>query len=144
MDCSTLPCPSLTPRACSTHVHWVSDAIQPSHPLSPSPPAFNRSQYQGLFHRVNFLQRPLQRLFGASASVLPMNFQAWFPLGWTGWISLQSKGLAKVFSSTTVGKYQFFGAQPSLWSNSHIVHDYQKSHIFDYMDLCWQSNVSAF
>ena len=56
----------------------------------------------------------------ASASVLPMNFQDWFLLGWTGWISLQSKGLSRVFSNTTVQKHQFFGAQLSLWSNSHI------------------------
>ena len=56
----------------------------------------------------------------ASASVLPVNIQDWFPLGWTGWISLQSKGLSGVFSSTTVQKHQFFSAQPSLWSNSHI------------------------
>ena len=56
----------------------------------------------------------------ALASVLPMNIQTWFPLGWTGWISLQSKGLSKVFSSTTVQKHQFFGTQSSLWSNSHI------------------------
>ena len=58
----------------------------------------------------------------ASASVLPMNIQDWFPLGWTGWISLQSKGLglSRVFYSTTTQKHQFFGTQPSLWSNSHI------------------------
>ena len=56
----------------------------------------------------------------ASASVLPMNIQTWSLLGWTGWISLQSKGLSKVFSSTTVQKHQFFGTQSSLWSNSHI------------------------
>ena len=56
----------------------------------------------------------------ASASVLPMNIQNWFPLGWTGLISLQSKGLSGVFSNTTVQKYQFFCAQPSLWSSSHI------------------------
>ena len=56
----------------------------------------------------------------ASASVLPMNIQDWFPLGWTGWISLQPKGLSRVFSDTTVQKHQFFSAQPSLWSNSHI------------------------
>ena len=54
-----------------------------------------------------------------SASVLPMNIQDWFPLGWTGWISLQSKGFWRVFSSTTIWKHQFFHAQPSLWSNSH-------------------------
>ena len=56
----------------------------------------------------------------ASASVLPMNVQNWFPLGWTGWISLQSKGLSRVFSNTTVQKQQFFGTQLSSQSNSHI------------------------
>jgi len=56
----------------------------------------------------------------ASASVLPMNTQDWSALGWTGWISLQSKGLSRVFSSTRVQKHQFFGAQLALWSNSHI------------------------
>ena len=56
----------------------------------------------------------------ASTSVLPMNIQDWFPLGWTGWVSLQSKGPSRVFSNTTVQKYQFFGTQLSLWSNSHI------------------------
>ena len=56
----------------------------------------------------------------ASTSVLPMNIQDWFPLGWTGWISLQSKGLSRVFSNTTVQKHQFFGPQLSLQSNSHI------------------------
>ena len=55
----------------------------------------------------------------ASASVLPRNFQGWFPLGLTGWISLQSKGLLRIFSNTTLLKHHFFGAQPSLWSNSH-------------------------
>ena len=56
----------------------------------------------------------------ASTSVLPMNTQDWSPLGWTGWISLQSKGLSTVFSNITVQKHQFFSAQLSLWSNSHI------------------------
>ena len=56
----------------------------------------------------------------ALVSVLPVNIQDWFPLGWTGWISLQSKGLSRVFSNTTVQKHQFFGAQLSLWSDSHI------------------------
>ena len=56
----------------------------------------------------------------ASASVLPMNTQNWSPLGWTGWISLQSKGLSRVFSNTTVQEHQFFGAQLSSQSNSHI------------------------
>ena len=56
----------------------------------------------------------------ASASVLPITIQDWFPLGWTGWISLQSKGLSRVFFNTTVQKHQFFSAQFSLWFNSHI------------------------
>ena len=56
----------------------------------------------------------------ASASVLPMNIKDWFPLGWTGWISLQSKGLSRVFSSNTIWKHQFYGALLSLWSNPHI------------------------
>ena len=99
-----------------TYVHWVGDAIQPSHPLSSlSPPAFNLSQHQGLF--------PVSRLFAsggqsigasASASVLLTNIQDWFPLVWTGLISLQSKGLSRVFSNTTVQKHQFFSAQISL------------------------------
>ena len=58
---------------------------------------------------------------GASASALPMNIQGWFPLGLTGLLSLQSKGLSGVFSNTTAWKHQFFGTQPSLWSNSHIL-----------------------
>ena len=56
----------------------------------------------------------------ASASVHPMNIQDWSPLGWTGWISLQSKGLSRVFSNTTVQKHQFFSTQLSLWPTSHI------------------------
>ena len=70
---------------------------------------------------------PVSQLFtsggqsiGALASVLPMNIHDWFPLGWTGLISLLSKGLSTVFSSTTVQKHEFFGAQPSLWSSFHI------------------------
>ena len=56
----------------------------------------------------------------ASTSVFPMSLQDWSPLGWTGWISLQSKGLSRVFSNTTVQKHQILRSQPSLWSNSHI------------------------
>ena len=79
-----------------------------------------------------------------SASVLPVNTQGRFPLGWTGWISLQSKGLSRVFSSTSIQKHQFFSTKPSLWFKCQSVHDYWKSHSFDYMDLCWQSDVCAF
>ena len=91
-----------------THVHRVSDAIQPSHPLSPpSPSAPNPFQHQSLFQWVN-------------SSFLPKNTLDWSPLEWTCWISLQSKGLSRVFSNTTVQKHQFFGTQLSSQSNSHI------------------------
>ena len=106
-----------------THVHQVGEAIRPSHPLSsPSPPTFNLSQHQGLFKWVSSLHQVAKGLEGVSAStsVLPMNTQDWSPLEWTGWISLQSKGLSRVFSKTTVQKHQFFGIQLSSQSNSHI------------------------
>ena len=67
----------------------------------------------------------------ASASVLPMNIQSWFPLGWTGWISLHSKGLSRVFSNTTVQKHQFFSSQHSLSPTLTSIHDYCKNHSFD-------------
>jgi len=112
-----LPCWSPAPEACSDSVHRVSDAIQPSHPLSsPSPPAFNLSQRQGLFQWV----RSSHQVAKALASLLPMNIQGWSPLGLTGLISFQSKGLSRVFSSTTVKKHQLFGTQHSLWATSHI------------------------
>ena len=123
IDCSTpgLPVHHQLLEFTQIHVHWISDAIQPSYPLSsPSPPTFNPSQHQGLFKWVNSASGGQSIGVSASASVLPMNIQDWFPLGWTGWISLQSKGLSRVFSNTTVQKHQFFGAQPSSQSNSHI------------------------
>ena len=78
----------------------------------------------------------------ASASVLPMNIQGWLSLGLTGLTSLQSKGLSRVFSSTTIQKHQFFRAQPSLGSNSHI-HTWLQNHT-GYTNLCQQSGISAF
>ena len=95
---------------------------------------------------------PMSRLFAsggqnigasASASVLSLNIQDWFPLGLTGLISLLFKGLSRVFPNTTVRKHQFFGTQPSLWSNAYITHDYWKKHSFDCTDLWGQSDVSA-
>ena len=97
MDCSTpgLPVHHQLPEFTQTHVHWVSDAIQPSHPLSsPSPPTFNLSQHQGLFKWVSSLHQMATSIgVSASTSVLPMNIQDWFSLGWNSWISLNSKGL---------------------------------------------------
>ena len=117
-----LPVHHKLPEFTQTHVHWVSDVVQPSHPLSsPSPSAPNPSQHQGLFQWVSSLHQVAKVLeFQLQHQILPVNTQDWSPLGWTGWISLQSKGLSRVFSNTTVQKHQFFGAQLSSQSNSHI------------------------
>ena len=143
------------------HVHRVSDAIQPSHPLSsPSPPAPNPSQHQGLYQWVNSLHEVAKVLefqlqhqsfpapgsfimsqffasggqstgASASASVLPMNIQDWFPWGLTGWIPLQSKGLSRVFSipqfKSINSSVLSFLYSPTLTS----IHDYWKNHSLD-------------
>ena len=111
-----LPVHHQLPEFTQTHVHRVGDAIQPSHPLSsPSPPAPNPSQHQSLFQWVNSAWGRQSTGVSALASFLPKNTQDWSPSEWTGskgWtrISLQSKGLSRVFSKTTVQKHQFFGA----------------------------------
>ena len=117
-----LLCLPLFAGVCSTHVHWVDDVIQPSHPLSSPSPALNLSQHQGLFQWVSSSHQVAQSIGSFSISISPsnMNIQDWFPLGWTGWISLQSKGLSRVFSSATVQRHQFFSTQYFLLSSSHI------------------------
>ena len=98
-----------------THVHHVGDAIQPSHPLlSPSPPTFKLSQHQDLFQWIRSSHQVESIGASVSALVLLMNVQDWFPLGLTGGISLQSRGLSKAFSNTTVQKHQFFSTQLSF------------------------------
>ena len=132
MDCS-LPGFAVRhqlPELIQTHVHRVSDAIQPSQPVIPFSSCLQSFPASGSFPVSLFFTSGGQTI-GASASVLPMNTQDWFPLGWTGWISLQSKGLSRVFSNSAVQKNQFFGSQPSLWSTSHIIHDYWKKHSFE-------------
>ena len=123
VDCSPLDFPVLLYllQFAQTHVHWVTDAIPPSHSQPPPfPPALNLSQHQGLFPWVNSVSGGQNDGASTSASVPLMNIQGWFPLGLTGLISLQSKRLLRVFSSTWIQKHQFFGAQPSLWFSSHI------------------------
>ena len=139
------PCLSPIPGVYSNSCVLVSDAIQPSHPRSPpSPPAFKFSQHQGLFQWVSSLNQVDKVLKCQLQQNIPMNIQDWSPLGWTGWISLQSKGLSSVFSNTTVQKRQFFNAQLSLWSNSHI-YTWPLGKPQPWLDgLCQQSNVSAF
>ena len=117
MDGSTPGFPVLyqLPELVQTHVHWVGDAVQPSHHLSPPPPpAFTLSQHHGLFQWVCSFWP------SSSASALLMSIQGWFPLEWTGLICLHPKGLSRVFLNITVQRHQFFGAQPFLLSNSHI------------------------
>ena len=116
-----LPCPSSPPRTCSNSCpsSWwchptISSSVIPFSCLQsfPATKCFPMSQF--------FASGGQSIGVSASASVLPMNIQDWFPLGWTGLISLRFKGLSRVFPNTTVQKHQFFGAQPSLRSNSHI------------------------
>ena len=117
-----LPCPSLSPGVCSNSClfsWWCHPAISATVTrLSSCPQSFPTS---GSFP-VNWLFVSGDQSIGASAStsVLPMTIQVWFPLALTGLISLLSKGLSRIFSSTTVRKDQFFSSQPSLWSNSHL------------------------
>ena len=137
MGCSTLgfPVPHHLPEFAQVRVHWISDAIQPSHPLLPLFPCLQSFPASESF--------PMGRLFasgsqitGASASILPMNIQSWFPSVLTGLTSLQSKGLSRVFSSTIVGKHQFFGALPSLWPSFYILYmtTWKKDHSLNDMD----------
>ena len=106
-----------------THIHWVGDVMQPSHSLSsPFPPFLNLLQPQGLFQWVsssNQLAKVVE-LQLHHQSFQWINIWSWFLLGLTDLISLLSKGLSRVFSSTTVWKHLFLGAEPSWWSNSHI------------------------
>ena len=116
------PCPSPTPRVYSNSCpssRWCHPAISSSvSPFSSCPQSLPAS---GFFPVSQLITLDGQSIgISASASVLPMNTQDWSPLGWTGWISLQSKGLSRVFSNTTVQKQQFFSAQLSSQSNSHI------------------------
>ena len=122
MNCSMPDLPVHHQPPDFTHIYWVRDTIQPSHPLSsPLSSCLQSFPASGSFPMSQFFASGGQSIgVSASASVLPMNIQDWFPSGWTGWISLQSKGLSRVFSNTTVQKHQFFSAQLSLWSYSHI------------------------
>ena len=114
------PCPSPTPRVYSNSCplsHWCHPTISSSAILFSS--CLQSFPASGSFQMSQFFTSGGQSI-GVSTSILPMNTQDWFPLGWTGWISLQSKGLSRVFSNTKVQKHQFFCAQLSSQSNSHI------------------------
>ena len=115
-----LPCPSLSSRVCSNSCplnQWCHPTISSS--VIPFSSCLQSFPTSGSFP-MSWLLTSGGQSTGASAPVLPMNIQGWFPLGLTDLISLLSKGFSRVFSRTTVQKHQFFGSQPSLWSNSHI------------------------
>ena len=125
-----LPCPSPMPTAYSNLCPlslWYHSTI--SYSVIPFSSCLESFPESGSFPISQFFTSGGQSI-GASPSVLQMNIQGWFPLGLTGLISSQSKGLSRVFSSTTVQKHQFFGAQPSLWPLTSV-HDYWKNHSFD-------------
>ena len=142
---SRLPCPSLYP--CCSNSYPLSQWSHPSISFSVAP-FFSCLQS---FPASRSL--PMSQLFtsggknigaSGSASVLPMNIQGWFPLGLTCLISLQSKGLSKVFSNTAVQSSNSLAPRLLYGLTLASIHDYWKNHSFDYVDLCWQSNVSAF
>ena len=145
MQHNRLPYLLPSPGAAQTHAHQAGGAIQPFQPLSsPSHPAFDLSQHQSLFQWVSSASGGQSIGASASASVFPMNNQGLFPLGLTGWspccprdsqASSPAPQLESIYSSALSLLYD-----PTLTS----IHDYWKNHSFDYTDLCWQSNVSAF
>ena len=147
MDCSMpdFPVHLYLPGLAQTHVQRVSDAMQPSHPVIPLSSCLISFPASRSFPVSQFFASGGQRI-GASASVLPMYIQGWFPLGLIGSIFLLRvqgtlKSLLQQYSSKSTNSSVFsllYG--PTLTS----IHDYQKSGNFDQTDLCWQSNVSSF
>ena len=130
MDCSTpgLPVCHQLPEFTQTHDNWVGDAIHPYQPLSsPSPPTFNLSQHQGLFQWVKFFSSSSQSIgVLASASVLPLKNQDWFPLGWTRWISLHRRisnflaALVHVFYPKSICNFKNLSLCSWYWNNARV------------------------
>ena len=142
---SRSPCSWLSAEVClsSYPLHWwCYPAISSSDALFFCPQSFPASR---TFPRSWLFTSGNQNTgASASASVPPVNIQGWSPLRLTDLISLLSKGLPGVFSGTTVRRHQFFGVLPSLWSSSYNHTWPLEDHSLDYMNLCWQSNISAF
>ena len=136
------PTPGVHPNPCPWS-QWCHPTISPS--VGPFTSCLQSFPASGSFQMSHLFESGGQSI-GVSVStwVFPMNTQNWSPLGWTGWISLQFKGLSRIFSNTTVQKHNSlvlsFLHSPTLTS----IHDYWKNHSLDETDLCWQSSVSAF
>ena len=141
-----LPCPSPSPRACSNS-YPLSRECQPTISSSVIPFSSCLQSFPTLGY---YLKSQLYTSVGqstgasASASVVPMYIQDWFPLRWTDLISLQSKELSRVFPNTIVQKHQFLALSLLYGPTLTFIHDLWKDHSFDYTDLYWPSNVSAF
>ena len=139
-----LPCPSSTTRACSDSCplsQWchptISSSVVPFSCLQSFPAS-------SVSFPMSWLFASSGQSIGVSALVFPINIQGWFSLGLTGLISLLSKGLSRVFSSTTDWKHQFFQLLSFLYGPAvTFVHDYWKTCSFDCMDFCWQDDVST-
>ena len=143
-----LPCPPLSSRVCSNSSplsSWCCLTISFSVALFSFCLQFFPAS--GSFP-MSHLHTRCQNYWSFSFSISPFDEYLGlisFRIDWFDLLAgFNSKGLSRVFSSTTTQKHQFFYPQPSLWSNSHIHNDYSKNHSFDHMDLCWQSGVSAF
>ena len=142
---ASLLCPSPSPEVCSNSCplsQWchptTSSSVVPFSCLQSFPAL-------GSFPMSQFFASCSQSIrASASASVLPMNSKGWFPLGLIGFISLQSKGLSRVFSNTTVQKCHSIALSFLYCPTLTSIHDYWKNHNFDYMDLWWPTDVSAF
>ena len=129
--------PEVWPNTCPLSQWWypvVSSSVTPFSSCPQSFPPLRSFPTSWLFASGG-------QSIGASVSILPMNIQGWCPSKLTGLISLQSMGLSRIFSNTTVQKHQFFSTQPSLWSHLTSIRDNWENHSFDCTDLCWQSNV---
>ena len=134
MDCSIPGFPVLhfLPEFPQTHIHWVSDAIQPSHPLSPTSPSALSLSHIRVFSKESALGIRWPKFWSFSfRSVLPVNIQGWFPLGLTGVISLLSRELSRVFSSITVQRHHSSELSLLYGPTLTSVHDYWKNYSFD-------------
>ena len=145
MDCRMpgFPVHHQLPGLAQTHVYWVSNAIQASHPLSPpSPPAFNLSHHQGFFQWVRSLHQ-VPKYWSLSFSISPSNEYSGLTSISIDWFNLAVEGILKSVllhhSSINLSVLSLFYCPAPT-----TVHDYWKNYSFDYTDLCWQSNVSAF
>ena len=146
MDCSMpgFPVHHQLPELTFELVHQVGDAIQPSHPLSSIllPSVFTSIRVFSS-ESVLCIRRPKYWSFSFSiSSSSEYSGLISFRIDWFDLLAVQ--GTLKSLLQHLSSKYQSFGAQLSLWANSHSIHDYWKNHSFDQMDLCWQSNISAF